>query len=174
MAVSQLDVSDAALADIAAALGVLPESFWDTNDDACDCTYVRIGMWTNPYLAETLEVRWCCIWAEMFKLFPQFVRVTPAWLDQNAKAWEPEPRAWDGEDEMPASLWYRQLSRFSGDSVGTVRALYSNRDDERPRGTPRPPMPEEEGIDPIALLFEMMDGLAQEVGKLRGMMEKGE
>ena len=170
MAVSQLAVSDAALADIAAALGSLPESFWDTNDDACDCTYVRIGMWTNPYLAETLEVRMCCIWKELYKLFPEHVRVTPAYLDYNSGAWVEEPQAWNGEDDMPASLWYRQLARERGQDVGTIRALYSSRDEDRPRGTPRPVAGEPEGIDPVAVLFEMLDGLAQEVAMLRGML----
>ena len=92
-------LNDRAAADVVAAMGMLPETFWETNDDACDCTYQRIGMWTNPYLAETLEVRMCCIWSKLYELFPQYVRTTPAFLNHNTGEWETEPREWDGEDE---------------------------------------------------------------------------
>ena len=117
--------------------GTFPSTFWDCQDDLCDCTYQRIGMWTNPYLAETLEVRMCCIWAELYKMFPQFVRVTPAYLDGNAKAWATEPMAWNGEAEMPKAIWYRQLARQQGRTVEDIRAEYSEKDELRPRGKPK-------------------------------------
>ena len=154
-------LSDRAAADIVAALGVLPETFWDAQDDLCDCTYQRIGMWTNPYLAETLEVRMCCIWKELYKLFPEHVRVTPAFLDGNADEWVTEPAEWNGEADMPRSIWYRQLARRQGRSVTDIRNEYRDRDAERPRGIPRPPQPP--GIDPVEALFAMLSHLAERV-----------
>ena len=130
------DVLSAALAD------TLPEDFWNVQDDLCDCVYQRIGMWTNPYLAETLEVRLCCIWAEFEKQFPHFVRRTSAYKDGNANAWATEPMDWNGEDEMPKAIWYRQLARKENRSVAEVRADYVDKDELRPKGTPkREPIP---------------------------------
>lgn len=164
-------LSDRVATEVAAALGVLPEEFWDVNDDRCDCTYQRIGMWTNPYIAETLEVRMCCIWAELYKLFPQFVRTTPAFFDYNANEWNSEPRTWDGEADMPDSIWYRQIARQSGRTVAEARSLMAGR--VSPRGIPRPVAePEEPPVDVVEVLFEMIQGLADEVGRLRGMVEK--
>ncbi len=116
--------------------------FWDCQDDGCDCIYQRIGMWTNPYLAETLEVRMCCIWADLYKQYPQFVRVTPAYKDGNKREWVTEPTEWSGESDMPKSLWYRQLSRQQNRSVEDIRVEYAEKDELRPRGKPkREPMP---------------------------------
>ena len=168
-------LSDRVVADITQAMGVLPESFYDINDDACDCTFVRIGMWTNPYLGETLEVRMCCIWAELYKFFPQFVRVTAAFKDYNNDVWQPEVMEWNGETDMPANLWYRQLARKHGGTVAEMRTRYAGM--EPPRGVPLArPEPQEEPSEPPAniaeVLFEMIQGLADEVGRLRGMVEK--
>lgn len=80
----------------------------------------------------------CCIWAELYKMFPQFVRVTPAFLDGNAKRWVTEAMDWNGEVEMPKAIWYRQLARKEGRSVSDVRAEYEEKDDLRPRGRPKP------------------------------------
>ena len=122
--------------DVLSALGagMVPEEFWDVNDDLCDCTFQRIGMWTNPYLGETLEVRMCCIWAEFYKLFPQFVRVIPAFLDYNKDEWVTEAMEWNGETDMPKPVWYRQIARREGISVTEARDRYRGRDGERPRG----------------------------------------
>ena len=113
-------------ADALAALfaGTFPGEFWNCQDDKCDCVYQRIGMWTNPYLAETLEVRMCCIWAELYKQFPQFVRVTPAYLDGNEKKWVSEPMEWNGETEMPRAIWYRQIAEKTGRPLSEVREEY--------------------------------------------------
>ena len=155
-----------ATADVLDAIstGMFPESFWDNQDDACDCVYQRIGMWTNPYLAETLEVRMCCIWAELYKLFPQFVRVTPAFLDGNAEEWVTEPMDWNGESDMPASIWYRQIARRQGISVSEARSKYAHL--ERPKGIPRPVVEEEPVIDPISALLEVVYRLQQRVDEL--------
>lgn len=166
------NASDQMWADVVAAMGVLPEEFMDTNDDKCDCTFVRIGMWTNPYLAETLEVRMCCIWKSLYELFPQHVRVTPAFLDYNAGQWVTEPQEWNGEDDMPRSLWYRQQARKNGGTVSQMRTEFA--DAEAPKGTPRPVEEGEPPVDLVAVLFEMIDGLAQEIGSLKAQMESRE
>ena len=126
-------------ADVLSAVfnDTLPGDFWNNQDDLCDCIYQRIGMWTNPYLSETLEVRLCCMWAEFEKDHPQFIRRTAAYNDGNAKAWDTAVPEWDGEAEMPKSLWYRQLARKEGRSVAEIRAEYVNRDYLRPKGEPK-------------------------------------
>jgi len=126
-------------ADILDALNVLPEEFWTNQDDACNCTYQRIGMWTNPYIAETLEVRMCCIWKQLYELFPEHVRTIPAYKDGNAGEWVTEPRDWDGEAGMPESIWHRQLARREGISVEEARV--SHADETPPAGISRPPQP---------------------------------
>ena len=121
----------------ALSIAELPDVRWDIHDDLCDCTYQRIGMWTNPYLAETLEVRMCCIWAELYKQYPQFVRHVPAFFDYgHGDKWVTEPMEWNGETEMPKSLWYRQLARKLGRTMESVRDEYADQDDLRPKGTP--------------------------------------
>lgn len=119
----------------------LPEQFWDVEDDKCDCTYQRIGLWTNPYIGETLEVRMCCIWAELYKLFPNMVRVTDAFFDYNKNEWVTRQREWDGELDMPESIWFRQLAKKLGKSVDEVRQEYQGRMDEKPKGVKRKPQP---------------------------------
>jgi hypothetical protein len=152
---------------IAAALSVLPEDMWDVNDDACDCTFQRIGFWTNPYLGETLEVRMCCIWTELYKLFPDKVRVTPAFFDYNANEWAPEPMAWNGETDMPPSIWYRQLARQQGRSVAEIREEYRHRDDERPRGVARPVEPTAEPEpDMLGMLLQIVMDMANRMDAL--------
>jgi hypothetical protein len=158
-------LADRQAADIVAALDLLPEDIWDVNDDACDCTFERIGFWTNPYLGETLEVRMCCIWAELYKLFPQHVRVTKAW--QHDGVWQPEAWDWNGEDEMPAAIWYRHLARKEGISLAEARAKYASRLAEKPRGTPRPVAEVEPEVDIVAVLWSAIEGLAAEVAELK-------
>lgn len=127
----------------ALSIGQLPDVRWKSHDDLCDCVYQRIGMWTNPYLGETLEVRMCCIWGELYKQYPQFVRLVPAFLDYGHNdEWITEPAEWNGEDEMPKALWYRQLARKQGRSVESIRAEYSEKDELRPKGQKIPePVP---------------------------------
>lgn len=118
----------------ALASGSLPDVQWTNDDDGCDCIYQRIGFWTNPYIAETLEVRLCCVWAKLHEQYPGAVRTTPAFRDYNANEWVTEPAPWNGEADMPKGLWYRQLARQEGRSVADIRAEYQYRDSERPRG----------------------------------------
>ena len=97
------------------------QDVWDVNDDLCDCDFQRIGYWNNPYIGKTLEVRMCCIWAEIYKSFPQFVRETSV-----------EPAQWNGETDMPKSLWHRQLAAELGMKVAEAREMGL----EPPQGQP--------------------------------------
>ena len=156
-------LSETALLDVLSAAGVLPEDIWNHEDDACDCTYQRIGQWSNPYIAETLEVRMCCIWKELYKLFPDAVRVTPAFLDYNSGEWRTEPQEWDGHFEMPRSIWYRQLAKKEGRSLPEIRAAYASA--TPPQALPEPPQPEG-GPDMMAVLFEVVMDMANRIDAL--------
>ena len=158
-----MTVLDRDAVSLVEALGVLPETFWSNEDDSCDCTYQRIGMWKNVYIGETLEVRLCCIWAELYKLFPQHVRVTPAYL-VNDEAWDERIREWDGESDMPRAIFYRQMARKDGITVEEARKRYARQ--EPPKGTPRPVLEEEPVIDPISALLEVVYRLQQRVDQL--------
>ena len=153
--------------ELVAALGVIPEAFWNHEDDACDCTFQRIGMWKNPYLGETLEVRMCCIWAELYQMFPQHVRVTPAYL-VNDEEWDTRVRDWDGDSDMPRSIWYRQLARQHGITVAEARTRYAHL--SPPQGTPRPVVEQEPVIDPVEAMLAMCTHLAERIEAL----EKGD
>jgi len=122
----------------ALTIGSLPDTQWDHEDDLCDCTYQRIGLWKNPYLAETLEVRMCCIWAELYKQFPDFVRTIPGYYNDNTKEWETKPWEWNGEAEMPRAIWYRYLAREQDRPLADIRAEYSNQ--RPPSGRSRIPL----------------------------------
>ena len=148
------------------AFGVMPEAFWNHEDDACDCTFQRIGLWKNPYIGETLEVRMCCIWAELYKLFPQHVRVTPAYLVDD-EAWAQSVMEWNGESAMPRSIWYRQLARQTGRSLPEIRAAYGHL--EPPQGTPKP-VPQEVTVNPIDALMAMVTHLADRIVDLEAKL----
>lgn len=121
----------------ALSIGALPDIQWKMHDDLCDCVYQRIGMWTNPYLAETLEVRMCCIWNELYKQYPQFVREVPAFWDYNAEEWVTEPAEWNGEEDMPVSMWNRQVARKFNISVDEARRLNLPAPQGKPRDLPQ-------------------------------------
>ena len=126
----------------ALALASLPDEVWTNQDDKCDCVYQRIYQARNIYLAETHEIRLCCIWAELGKMWPQFVRTTPGYWEPNKQAWLTEPQEWNGESEMPKAIWYRHLARKFGRSLEDIRAEYSEKDELRPKGAPIPePIP---------------------------------
>ncbi len=157
-------LADRQASEIVAALGMFPETAWDVNDDACDCVFQRIGFWTNPYIGETQEVRLCCIWEELYKLFPQHVRRTKAFYDYNANEWSPGPRQWNGEADMPPSIWYRHVANRDNITVAEARERYAHL--SPPVGIPRPVVEVEEAPDPVAILFEMVTELAQRVAEL--------
>lgn len=130
-------LSRQAQADVLAAISNVPDVHWLQGDDLCDCTFQRIGEWTNPYLAKTLRVRLCCLWAELYKQYPQFVQDIDAAYDSNRHAWVEDPQDWDsGEMDMPLPLWYRQIARREGISVSEARAKADTA--ERPRKVANP------------------------------------
>lgn len=120
----------------ALSIGSLPDVEWLHGDDLCDCTFQRVGMWKNPYLAETLEIRLCCIWAKLAEQYPDSVRTIPGFFNENTQEWITQPMAWNGETEMPKHLWYRQLARKQNRPLADVRAEYASKDELRPKGKP--------------------------------------
>src|SRR3990167_2977648 len=80
----------------AAAVSADPTVHWLLGDDLCDCTFQRVGEWANPYLGKTLRVRMCCIWAELYKQYPQFVQEIPAFYDANRHQWR-DAIPWDSD-----------------------------------------------------------------------------
>ncbi len=129
-------LSPLAMQDVLAALSVsaIPDAHWVHDDGLCDCTFQRICFWTNPYIARTLKVRVCCIWAELYRQFPQFVQDIDAYYDGNRHRWVAEAAPWDSEEmPMPVSLWHRQIASRTGLSLAEVREEYAGREYERPQ-----------------------------------------
>lgn len=110
----------------------IPEVRWTNQDDLCDCTFQRIGEWTNPYLGSTLRVRFCCVWEEFQRQWPQHFEVIDAGYDHNTGEYVREPMEWNGEADMPRSFWYRQIQKITGQSLDRIRAQYG--DQEPPKG----------------------------------------
>ena len=110
---------------------------WLPGDDKCDCTFQRIGFWTNPYLAETHEIRLCCLYAEFAKMWPQFFRTTPASWNRNEARWVETPQKWENEDmPMPLPIWHRQIARETGKSLAQVRKECKGKEHTRPKAKP--------------------------------------
>lgn len=110
-----------------AVMESLPEIKWEQGDDLCDCTFQRIGSWTNPYIARTLRVRFCCLWAELYKIYPQYVQEVLGYYNGNTGQYETAPAKWDSEDDdMPRAIWYRQLAVERGLPLEAIRQLYEN------------------------------------------------
>ena len=115
-------------------LGTIPDIHWIHGDDLCDCTFQRIGEWTNAYLGKTLKYRFCCIWAKFAEMFPEYVQDIDASYDYNRHEWVTEPQAWDSPDsDMPLYLWYRQLAQQQKRPLSDIREEYSQRQHERPK-----------------------------------------
>lgn len=122
-----------AIAILAAVKGI-PGTHWALGDDACDCTFQQVSEWSNPYIAQTLRVRWCCILEELFKMFPQHVTRIDAYYDHNRDKYVAEPREWDScEMDMPVYLWFRQLAKKQGRTLEQIRQEYGDRKAERPK-----------------------------------------
>ena len=77
----------------------MPEFIWTHGDDLCDCTFQRIGEWTNPYLARTRRVRVCCLEDRMLEGNEDLVQDIPGFFNDNTGLLDTEPLVWDGEDE---------------------------------------------------------------------------
>ena len=114
------------------ASSTIPEMQWENGgDDLCDCTFQRIGFWTNPYIARTLKVRMCCIWADIYKRYPQFVQEIPAFTDYRVSdhTYDPRPWEWNSVDsDMPRWLWHRQLAVEEGLPLATIRKMYEGQE----------------------------------------------
>ena len=115
------------------ATTAIPDVRWVHEDDLCNCTFQRIGEWTNPYLGQTLRVRFCCVWAELEKEHPDFFQHIPAYWDDNSKSWQEEPIEWDGGSNMPRAIWYRQQALIQGKPLEEIRAELA--DQEPPKAT---------------------------------------
>ena len=114
----------------------IPEIRWVHGDDLCDCTFQRLGEWTNPYLAKTMRVRMCCMWAELEKMFPHLVQHIPAFYNENTDLFETDFIEWNSPDgEMPRALWHRQLSVAMGLPLDEIRNRTNGK--ESPGPVPR-------------------------------------
>jgi len=123
-----------ALAQILTA--AIPGLQWETHDDLCDCTFQRIGFWTNPYIGATLRMRLCCLWKELAKQYPDLIQEVPHFYNYNTHKYEDKPWDWNGEFDMPRAIWYRHLASKTGLPLPEVREQY--RDQEPPKGVPKP------------------------------------
>ena len=85
---------------------------WNVNDDLCDCANQRTFSIHNPYHGVREEVRLCCLFAELRQMWPQHFRTTAEM-----------PVPWDGETDMPRSIWHRQVAQLAGISVSEARDL---------------------------------------------------
>ena len=117
----------------------IPGMEWVMHDDLCDCTFQRIGEWTNPYIGKTLRVRFCCIWAELHKQYPQFVQELDGAFDYNAHQFVMEPKDWDGDFDMPRAIWYRHLAAKTGRPLAEIRQEHA--DKEPPKAVPKKARP---------------------------------
>src|SRR3990167_3401218 len=113
--------------------GVLsePDVHWIHGDGLCDCLFQNIYDVNNSYLGRTQRVRLCCIWADIYKQYPQFVQEMP-YYDPNRDIYVADPAPWDDEEmDMPLYLWYRQLAIKEGKPLAQIRQEYEGRDHER-------------------------------------------
>ena len=114
----------------------MPEFIWTHGDDLCDCTFQRIGEWTNPYLARTRRVRVCCLEDRMLEDNEDLVQDIPGFFNDDSGLFETEPWVWNGEDDMPEHLFMRQTAIIQGLSLDETRVKFEGV--EPPKGIPRP------------------------------------
>ena len=69
----------------------MPEITWTHGDDLCNCTFQRIGDWSNPYLALTRRVRVCCLEQRMLEGNEDLVQDIPGFFNENTGQFEAEP-----------------------------------------------------------------------------------
>lgn len=98
---------------------------WNVNDDLCDCPNQRTFAISNPYHGVTEEVRLCCLFAELRRHWPEHFRTTVQ-----------EPAEWNGETDMPKSLWHRQLATELGMTVSQARSMGLEPPKGRPKAAP--------------------------------------
>ena len=122
----------------------MPEFIWTHGDDLCDCTFQRIGEWTNPYLARTRRVRVCCLEDRMLEDNEDLVQDIPGFFNDDSGLFETEPWVWNGEDDMPEHLFMRQTAIIQGLSLDETRVKFEGV--EPPKGIRRPKVLEKRGI----------------------------
>lgn len=144
--------------------GEIPEIRWIHGDDLCDCTFQRIGEWTNPYIARTMRVRLCCIWSELYKQYPEHVQEIGAYYDENEDRFETEPMEWNGESDMPPALWHRQLAVMRREPIEKIRHKFEGL--EPPKGVKRP-KPEPELSDQPVSIYEIAGRQAETIAQLQ-------
>src|SRR3990167_1322326 len=99
------ELSAVQAAEAIIASGPIPGGRWILGDNLCDCAFQRIGDWTNPYIAQTLRVRLCCLWEKMFAQYPELVQRIPAYYDMNRDVYVSTPAEWGSQDmDMPIYL----------------------------------------------------------------------
>ena len=114
----------------------MPEVTWTHGDDLCNCTFQRIGDWSNPYIARTRRVRVCCLENRMLEDNEDLVQDIPGYYNENTGDFEAEPWVWDGEDDMPEHLFMRQTAIIQGLSLDETRVKFEGV--EPPKGVPIP------------------------------------
>ena len=122
----------------------MPEITWTHGDDLCNCTFQRIGDWSNPYLGLTRRVRVCCLEQRMLEGNEDLVQDIPGYFNENTGQFEAEPWVWDGEDDMPDHLFMRQTAIIQGLSLDETRVKFEGV--EPPKGIPRPKVVKEKVI----------------------------
>ena len=119
-------------------MDTLPEVRWKAQDDLCDCDFQRIYWATNPYIGRTLEVRLCCAWKRLAELHPEiqeFMREVPGFYNSDTDRYQMEPADWDGDYDMPRSIWYRHLAAKLRRPLEAIRREYDHL--MPPKGKPK-------------------------------------
>jgi len=139
----------------------MPEITWTHGDDLCNCTFQRIGDWANPYIARTRRVRVCCLENRMLEDNEDLVQDIPGYFNENTGEFETEPWVWNGEDDMPESLFMRQTAIIQGLSLDETRVKFEGV--EPPKGTPRPKVVEKREI------MSEHEVIGQQLMKIQGL-----
>ena len=101
--------------------GEVPEISWVHGDDLCDCTFQRIGEISNPYLAHTEQIRYCCLMEELRGMFPHLFRSYEGYTNPNSRELTCDPVEWNGDTDMPPALWHRQIQAITGKPLDEIR-----------------------------------------------------
>ena len=88
-------------------------------DDACGCEFPWVRESMNPYMGKTQRYRWCCILAELQKMWPHLFEMVNGYLDRNTGEIITEPHKWDHYMEMPSHL-VRRIARAQGKTMEQV------------------------------------------------------
>jgi|TARA_Y100000310_G_scaffold314426_1_gene363760 hypothetical protein len=115
----------------------------------------------------------CCIWADLYKQYPEFVREYDAFTDyNNGDVPVTEPMEWNGETEMPRSFWYRQLATKYGRPLSEIRDRMAGQ--QPPEGIPKPEPEEAEPTMQIGVpqMLDLFGELMGQVADLKAEVEQ--